>query len=521
MALNQTGKTGNGGFYFPQVYKKSQTSVWKKFSSADIDYADLTQWSFPDEFLCFVIQVGLLEFVDSTYPNPRDKNEVPIWFLVSCQFLLRIYQSGRYHHLNYLLNAGSILTQFGFNVGSNPIGFNEKNKQPRKTAVDADTVRKFFRDSKKEAICARYRDELQSWFKSKQAFNAHGIFVLDQSHLVVPDNANYKASCKMPVDEHGQFYTFPKGISEKEKKSFPYHRCYALSTLLHVGFDNANFHVASYELGPGNEDELVQAKQMIPAFCKKFPGLMKELIIDRGYIDGAFMTELKQVHNVDCLIPLKNNMATYQEAIAIATQQDKWTLIEEKRLRKRSEIILRTEAVLINDIALWDALSYKQQVVVSRYREINTVTGDYVDRFGVLSSTKKYTHPKTMLRRYQLRWSIEERFRQFKNDWYIAKFPSPHASLIESHVCFTLLTYSLLQMYFRKKDLQAKTGQMISSLRQDEKQGKDAVIIYSKDEYGVFDLDVYTIGVADMKSAPRERLKSIMEAQKKARLKRT
>ena len=53
---------------------------------AHIDYADLSQWTLPDEFLCFVLDSGLLKFVDATYPNPREKNEVPIWFLITCQF---------------------------------------------------------------------------------------------------------------------------------------------------------------------------------------------------------------------------------------------------------------------------------------------------------------------------------------------------------------------------------------------------------------------------------------------------
>ncbi len=31
---------------------------------------------------------------------------------------MRLHQTGRYQHLDYLLNAGSILTRFGFNVGA-------------------------------------------------------------------------------------------------------------------------------------------------------------------------------------------------------------------------------------------------------------------------------------------------------------------------------------------------------------------------------------------------------------------
>jgi hypothetical protein len=47
-----------------------------------------------------------------------------------------------------------------------------------------------------------------------------------------------------------------------------------------VGVEHDLFHVAGYELGPGNEDELVQAEKLIPAFYRKFPGAIKLLIID-------------------------------------------------------------------------------------------------------------------------------------------------------------------------------------------------------------------------------------------------
>lgn len=173
---------------------------------------------------------NLLKFIDTTYPNPRSKNEVPIWFLISCQFVMRLHQTGNYHQLQYLLNAGSILTKFGFNVGAKHIGFNSKNKKNRTTAIHPDTVRKFFKDTKS-------------------------------------------------LDE---------------------------------------FHIAGYELGAGNEDELVQAKRLVPDFCRYNSGLMQLLIVDRGYIDSDFINKIKHDYTVDILIPLKNNMDDYRDAVNLA-----------------------------------------------------------------------------------------------------------------------------------------------------------------------------------------------------------
>ena len=513
-----TQNTATGGFSFPIIYQKNQHHIEAQLEQGDIDYADLTRWSFPDEFLCFVLENKLFQFIDHSYPNPRSKNEVPIWFLISCQFVMRLFQTGHYHHLQFLLTSGSILSRFGFNVGAPNIGFNAKNKKERKTAVHADTVRKFFKDTSADEIRKWYINDLQSWFKQQRAFDHQGIFVLDQSHLVVPDNPHYKEAVKMPVDEHGQLYSHLSTLSEEQKRGFIYHRCYSLSTLLNVSLSCDQFHIAGYELGPGNEDELVQANRLVPAFCKKMSGVMKLLIVDRGYIDGSFINTLKNEHGVDVLIPLRKNMQNHQEAIAIVTLKNNWQVVEEQH-DGYGQVLLKKEIALIEDLEQWDRVECKLHAVATRYTSWDLQKGTEVN-YGVLVSTKKYHDPKLMLTHYDLRMQTEERYRQFKHSWYITDFPSPHASLIASHVCFTLLTYSLLQLYLRRKDLRDKTHKMMATLRADEQLGKDAVLVYSDDEYGVFDLDDYTFRVAGLQETPRHRLMATMQAQKEARLKR-
>lgn len=38
------------GFSLPLIYKKNQTQVESCLNEGNIDYADLSQWTFPDEF---------------------------------------------------------------------------------------------------------------------------------------------------------------------------------------------------------------------------------------------------------------------------------------------------------------------------------------------------------------------------------------------------------------------------------------------------------------------------------------
>jgi hypothetical protein len=510
---------GTDGFYFPIVYQKNQKVVEDYLTQGDIDYADLSKWSFPDEFLCFIRERKLLEFITRSYPNPREKNDVPIWFLICCQFVMRLHQTGNYHHLGFLLNSGSLLSRFGFNVGSKKIGFNEKNKKTRRTVIHPDTARKFFKDTNSAEIREWYKHDLQKWFREQRAFDHRGIFVLDQSHLVVPDNENYKNAIKMPVDEHGQLYSNLSSLTPEQKQGLVYHRCYTLSTLLNVAMERPQFHVAGYELGAGNEDELVQAEKLVPDFCKKFNGVMKLLIVDRGYIDGEFIGKIKRDHNVEILLPLRKNMTNAQEAIAIASMKNKWECVGQEK-DASGRILLKKEIASVKDLALWDTFEGKMHACATKYSYWDPEQEKYDERYGVLATTKNFVDPKEIILHYDLRMQTEERFRQFKHSWYITDFPSPHEALVESHVCFTLLTYSLLQLYLQRKDLQDKTHQMISTLRTEERMGTDAVLVYAKENYGIFDLDDYTYRVAGLQDSPRQRLMGTMSAQKEARLKR-
>ena len=76
-------KTSEGGFLFPQIYYRKQAQVLQSLEQGDIDHVEFSRWSFVDEFLAYIVKTGFFEFADQTYPNPREKNEVPIWFLIS------------------------------------------------------------------------------------------------------------------------------------------------------------------------------------------------------------------------------------------------------------------------------------------------------------------------------------------------------------------------------------------------------------------------------------------------------
>lgn len=478
---------GQGGFFFPRIYGESKPKVTECLRQGDVDLVESSRWSLADEFLAFILKVDFLPFADRTYPNPRRKNEIPVWFVITCQFVMRIHLEKAYSALSTLLKSGPVLSRVGFNVRAE-LGFNDKNRYERQTPVHQDAVRKFFKDTDSRAMRRWFNIDLQRWFRRMGCFDyAEGVYILDQTHMVVPRNSNYEDAVYMPVDEHGQRYAGFDDMTEEERRALPRHPCYTLSTLLHLSFRKNAFHVAAYEFGPGNEDELPQAGRLIETFFQNNrKGSMRLLVADRGYLSGEFITSLKQHYDVDTLIPLRKNMAQHQDAIAISEMPDtQWETVSECGDEEDYRIV---RACTIDDICLWDMCKAPLHTTVV---EIEKTTGDdggvQTNRF-CLASTRKFDSPHAVVNSYRLRPRTEECFRQLKHAWKIDNFPSPDRSLLEAHIGFTLTTYSLLQLYLMRSDLQARAYKMISSLKREEHASDQNLLVYANDHFARFSL---------------------------------
>jgi hypothetical protein len=46
-------------------------------------------------------------------------------------------------------------------------------------------------------------------------------------------------------------------------------------------------------------------------------GVMKRLILDRGFIDGEAISRCKKKYGIDVLIPIRHNMDFYTDALAL------------------------------------------------------------------------------------------------------------------------------------------------------------------------------------------------------------
>ncbi len=89
-----------------------------------------------------------------------------------------------------------MLTRTSFNIGKVEGGFNRKNKHPRAEGeiINQDTLRKYLKDTDAEKLLRWNNADVPKFLSSKGATLAEGMFTMDGTHPIVPDNRNYEGA---------------------------------------------------------------------------------------------------------------------------------------------------------------------------------------------------------------------------------------------------------------------------------------------------------------------------------------
>jgi hypothetical protein len=483
------------------IYEENKPKVLQALKDGRIDYVALSKWGFVDRLFGFLVSTKFFEWCASTYPSPRVKEEIPVWFLLACAIQMKLHTETAFDNLPGILQSGSILSRIKFNIGIKDGGFNHKNTKPRGSVVDQDTVRKYYKDTNPDSLEEWYNEEVTGWMRRHRGFEKEGIFILDASFLPVPDNPNYERTGFLPLDDEGSFIDV-KALSEEEKAQIKYKPCYSFTSLLHMSGEGNHFVYSGMHLGPGTDSPLKQGEKLVDGFVKnKGKGIIKWLIADRGFIDGRMISRFKRDYSIDTLIPLKSNMDILTDALGIASlEKTKWMLYREGKDSDGN--LIREEITAVKELKTWDSCTV--DIYVALMRKINS-KGEIIQQWG-LASTRPFKDPAEAFDLYHKRTQIEERHRQLKLCWLLYKFTSPNFSLIMMHVVFTVLVYSIIQMYLSRKGLRDLANKTINTLRRDERLGKDAVVVYAKGYFAILDLDETMYITVTLEGAPRKRL---------------
>jgi hypothetical protein len=434
-----------------------------------------------------------------------------VWVYIASDLSMRFHGVHPFHAFPTVVRSGGMIQAFGPEMGHKAVhpqtgdvslaceGFNEKNTFDRQTPCDQDYLRKMARRTEPELLQTWFNRDVVAIFKQHHAFDAQGIFIGDATYLFVPNNPNYENSSLMLFDEHNHPVD-ASSLTAKERARCSWKRCYKLVSLIHTNSVAEFFLYAGLMVTAGQDHEAPLLYRLVEAFVNHHGrGVMKRLILDRGFLDGAQIGRCKQEWGIHVLIPARHNLEIFQDVLDLAkagelsfepwvvpvssskpipVHRPEWIQKREEArqrtlARKKaqappvdspdpSKVRVRSEVAAVSRVETFSSCPIPLDVLVNQ----ETHADGHVD-YWMLLDTAPIREPARTRQEYELRSTIEERHRQLKCFSDLESFPSRAFSLVVHQVVFVLLTYSLLQWFLLRigrKELNPKTRSRILEL---------------------------------------------------------
>jgi hypothetical protein len=398
-----------------------------------------------------------------------------------------------------------------------------------------------------------FNGPVQQIFRRHRFYDKAGIFIADGSYIFVPDNENYEGSVKMLFDEHNH----PVGKKEEKKmsaaqlKKCQWRRCYKMISLLHTNEDGDFFLYSGMRIVPGNIHECPVLWEMVDEFVSVMgKGLIKDLILDRGFLDGEAIAKAKTEYGIDVTIGVKRNMNVFEDAMGLANlpevQWESYTLerseppvpftrhyadvprpehiekreaarqrrLDEQRAAGERPPVKEPEQIMmtrIKDLTTWSSCSVPLDLVVCKDAQDESLD----EAWGILSTARDELQAIPAGKRYHLRIHIEERHRHLKCFWDLAEFTSPSFALVANQIIFTALTYSLLQQQILRQARKALNKATKKRLLEELASAPTYITVFTHQYYGMFHNLEYTDMALSVSEEARQKLRVLIKKKKR------
>lgn len=485
--------------------------------------------------LCF--QKKILRVLSESMPTARKKEEVPRWFILAANLSLKLHGQNAYSGFEEVVRCGGLLQALDPSIAVKHLdpdtqrafihcqGFNDKNTYQRTTPCDQDFLRKVARDVAGEDWLSWFNGAVQETFLSYGFFEPDGIFIGDGSYLFVPDNPAYEGSVVLWFDEHNHPVDYEK-LDAAARRTVVQRRCYKWVSLLHRRGES--FVYAAVALVPGNTHENAVLWGLVDQFVARVGrGVLKWLILDRGFIDGAAISRCKTEHGIDVVIPIKKNMDLWADAWALA-HQGKWEPLlkpakapapsalhqpasivrrEAKRQKTLAERRAKEpptppkpaqEACVMEGFTSWSSATVPLAVVLIR----DQGRADPDPRWALLTTASGHG-PSYLVGQYRLRTDIEERHRQIKCFYDLTDFRSRSFNAITAQLIFILLAYTLRQWQLWTLQKTVWAGLSPEQLQQRQAIHTQWVVIYYQMAYVQLPLATFTRELLELEGEAR------------------
>ena len=447
-----------------RLWARDGEAVRQAIELGEIAHIETASEELTDEFLLFAINSGLLKTWSQAFPDPRQAPEIGMEVVLSAHMATRFAGFCSLRKAGYMLRSARVLGALGYSM---EVIEPEHGLSLRGTSDDqlfsGDVVRKLLvkmesqadlsqparvpppepraqvkvrgRASRRavkqpvdavkaEAQAQKVADALVDWYnldvgpsmvKYARLGQGRRIHILDTTHVEVPlATGTYECSGVVKNDDG----TYARG--------------YKLATLRTL-LDRAGL-LSQVALSAIQVHDLTLCRPLLVTTPVLRAGDL--LLEDRGFIDGATLTDLKRRRQVDVIVPLKANMRATLEAIQLAEMAQQW----QGHPSRRDQQIAFVQGVE----HLWDECEVQLNACVIRFWNKKKKKTDHI----VLVTTDVELSAPWIVRHYEERPEIEQDYEQMKSGgWQLSKLSSTRYSEIVFYILTVVLSYSVYHLF--------------------------------------------------------------------------
>ena len=371
---------------------------------------------FLDEFATFLDQHGLLQQFEH-FPDPRQRQSILVPFFCNVLLHKQLFRLPRLADIDRILfHSPDVLRKLGFNLRQIHEGFYQGSQQ-KPFAVEA--LADFFAAISPDQLQEHQRQFARHLWQQFPLLASSGVAILDANTTTVPPGHHQRPgvqlkACLLGIRAGGHL--------------FPLLWDYTVR-------------------GPGEDADLTQGKRLMAAATAALgPGAIHHLIVDRGFIDGAWISDLNR-GGLDTIIGLRDTMDLYQDMLGLSRLEDATWLAAPPPQLHQGPVPERTLCPL-RDLNTWDACTVPLQGIVIR--------DTYPDRvqYQCLVTTDLTLTPPQLHHYSRDRWSIEESFMDLTRYWPLDQVGSCRPAVARAQIHFLFLAYCLLHLFAHETQAQ-------------------------------------------------------------------
>jgi len=458
------GRT-NGNF--PRL-RQSQKRVRQLLKQGKYDDISLTSYGRLGHFFDFIFRVGVLKIVHKLGIQKR-RNGIAIAHLALLWLAKALLGFAYVDNLKHMFRDRHLMRLCGFTPQQIENGYSRRTTKRGLKPVHTDSVRNFG-SSLPVKLSEKFFTEIVQVIRNRKLIKG-GIFALDAKYVSVEGDKFELA--ELGYDPHTNRYKkgYKLFLLQNIQRGYQYIVCAALK--------------------PGTQDERAMLLPMMEKAIEILgQGVIKLLLIDRGYLDAASLYKLKHQYGIDFIIPGEYRLDAVKDAIALAGEYRRHSFTVVKPGIEIAPCFSMTSydsygdgrdrgtinVLLVKDMTIPKKRENRDRIY-SYLTSLPMQRGDSVEQLYEIYKL------------YRKRWVIENNaFKELTSYWNLTKMPGGKFKTICTHLYFTLATYNLV-LFFKTRHAMKLMGKSILMLRAKLFSTQEMAVIYVEGFFGLFTLE--------------------------------